>query len=115
MALVQIEKDQWQETKQKFKEICPIWYGIIFEDKSEYVTIIDSDGDENYPCMMDGQVCVVGEAHGWSNDYTAEYDDERYCKTCDIYSGRFVDYHTSDSYLKKTVTGFVEHFEKTHG
>jgi hypothetical protein len=116
MALVQIEKkDEWQEVKKKFKEIVPTWYGILFEHKSETAhEIIDSDGDATYPCIYDGQVCVVGEAHGWSNDYNHDYG-ESYCKTCDLYSGRFCDVFGNGSYLKKTVTGFVQHFEKKHG
>lgn len=83
-----------------FEEICPIWSKAL---KSEYLTFESA--------ILFNKTCVVGEAHGFTDNYVSE------CIDCYRFSNAFPSYIYNPNRiieLNSLIDNFTKHYNKCH-
>jgi len=90
-----------------FEELCPRWSKLIhrLSKTSRTRFIVEHKVIDIMTCKR----CVVGEAHGFKDDYWMD------CSRCGNYSGRFASLLTKTPAERRTsIERFVNHFNKYH-
>jgi hypothetical protein len=87
-----------------FNQISPKWAGRIKNRESKYWGAGNKE-------LLSGACCVVGEAHGFSGEYTNQYSDH-FCRECESFS---LDFCTpSFKELDEISNKFTQHWNEKH-
>lgn len=98
----------------KLKLHCPRWYSRIRRTRDENkrsLLNLDKFGTN----LRNGSMCVVGELHGWSTDYSTQ--DGGYCGDCQEFATALYTFAwdgPSVDDFRIQVNLLVDHIEKDH-
>jgi hypothetical protein len=101
-------KQKLQEQKLVLEDISPIW--ALRLRKENLPTFMSRTWMKWYSELQKASICVVGEAYGYSSQYT---DD---CSKCNEISCKFLYYFTLNwrEKLESNKQDFVKHWNEEH-
>lgn len=98
--LVQEQEKQWLE----LEDISPTWKATLDREggltETEWLTLEHS-----------AELCIVGEAHGWSRKYSGGKDE---CVGCCCFAGEIPSLHRNIRDRDIAIRKFVEHWNIDH-
>ncbi len=100
MSTIQIQKKK----QLTFEEICPEWSEALPEVIHTHMFWKHGKLD-----IADSRYCVVGEAHGFTNEYW-QPTSKKYCQECDEFSSDFCD----PAILEDAKILFTNHWNEVH-
>ena len=99
-----------------FEEICPIWSENLKTKMQDHVTVYDEViGGRKTLSIHHPQLCVVGEAHAFSDDYYFKYD--KMCEPCKEVGDKLqmvLCRYDTVTEIDDLVQEFVDHWNEVH-
>ena len=93
-----------------FEQLCPRWSHLIKKHENKIEGLITKFRGKNLD-IEDFATCVVGEAHGFKDDYQGwlAWTDE--CEDCVAFA---ISFSEDETITSKLITSFTRHFNEEH-
>jgi len=105
-----------QKHKQiSFESLCPSWSRVLHTTTQQHEPEARFEGFNGEElCMKEANLCIVGEACGFTSNYIVEGDDG-FCQNCHDLSLNLINIMNLDSYEKQiNINSFMEHWNELH-